>query len=366
MRVFKALFAPIERLYRRYERPFSSISLIGGFVFDALTLRRVDALWENVWVGFHLLVVAVAIILLNIDEDKKEEGEEMPATHFWLVNILQFFFGGLLSTFIVFYFRSATLSATWPFLLILALAFLANERLKRHYERLAFQVALFFLSLFSFAIFSVPILFHRIGATVFVGSGLISLLIMGVFFFVLKQVSPVDYRKERKFLVGIVLGIFAAVNIMYFTNLIPPLPLALKGGGVYHTLLRNGANYEVTYEEYGWKGFFKIYDDVHLLPNDSVYAYSAVFSPSKLDIGIVHEWQHYNEASKTWETKARIDLPVIGGREGGFRTYSNRYGLESGRWRVNVETSRGQIIGRLLFNVVPVTELPPLTKDTLA
>ncbi|MES2213935.1 MAG: DUF2914 domain-containing protein [Patescibacteria group bacterium] len=363
MRLFQAVFAPIERLYRRYERPFSSISLIGGFVFDALTLQRVDELWENIWVAFHLIVVAVAILMLNMDEDKREQGEEMPASHFWLVNILQFFFGGLLSTYIVFYFRSAALSATWPFILILALAFVANERLKHHFERLAFQTALFFLSLFSFTIFSVPILVHRIGAIVFVGSGVVSLLVMSIFFLALKKVSPVDYKKERTFLVGIVLSIFAAVNIMYFTNLIPPLPLALKDGGIYHSIVRSGADYEVTFEDYGWKGFFKIYDDVHVLPDDSVYAYSAVFSPSKLNTDIIHEWQHYNEAERAWETKGTIDLSVVGGREGGFRTFSNRYGLEDGKWRVNVETARGQVIGRLLFNVVNVAELPVVKKE---
>jgi len=32
----------LKNWYGKYERPISSLSLIGGFVFDALTLRRVD------------------------------------------------------------------------------------------------------------------------------------------------------------------------------------------------------------------------------------------------------------------------------------------------------------------------------------
>ena len=40
--------------YARHERALSSTSLIGGFVFDALTLKRVDFVWENIWVIAHL------------------------------------------------------------------------------------------------------------------------------------------------------------------------------------------------------------------------------------------------------------------------------------------------------------------------
>ena len=53
----------------RYERPISSASLVGGFVFDALTLRRVDTFWENFWVVVHLVVVAACIVLVNRQEN---------------------------------------------------------------------------------------------------------------------------------------------------------------------------------------------------------------------------------------------------------------------------------------------------------
>ena len=46
------------------------------------------------------------------------------------MNLLQLFFGGLLSTLLVFYFRSGSLSASWPFLLVLGVAFAANESLR--------------------------------------------------------------------------------------------------------------------------------------------------------------------------------------------------------------------------------------------
>jgi len=117
----------VRNWYARFERPISSISLVGGFVFDALTLKRVDTLWENVWVIGHIVIIGICIILVHAI--KNHEGDEgNPAkVHFWLVNMLQFFFGGILSTYLVFYFRSGDISVSWPFILILAIAFWANE-----------------------------------------------------------------------------------------------------------------------------------------------------------------------------------------------------------------------------------------------
>src|ERR1700689_3664406 len=97
--------------YSRFERPISSISLIGGFVFDALTLRRVDLFWDNLWIVGHLVIVTTCAIWLNLlDNTADEHGvrpeEDPQKLHFWLVNVMQFFFGGILSTYLVFYFRS--------------------------------------------------------------------------------------------------------------------------------------------------------------------------------------------------------------------------------------------------------------------
>jgi len=364
MSLITPLIKKFEHWYHRYDRPLSSASLIGGFVFDALTLRRVDTLWENLWVVVHLIIVAVAILLLNLDEEKRSRGQSMGEGHFWLVNILQFFFGGLLSTYLVFYFRSATLSSTWPFILLLGLAFVANERLKKHYERLVFQISLFFLSIFSFAIFSVPILLHALGSGVFLLSGLVSLGVISLFLFILKKYSRESFEKEKRPLLLVITSIFVLVNVLYFTNLIPPLTLALKDGGIYHSVTRTGSGYTVTFEDMGWKSFFSLYDEYREVPGEPIYAYSAVFSPSNLDLEIVHEWQHYNEATRNWETQGTVNLDLVGGREGGFRTYSINYNLEEGRWRVNVETLGGEIIGRLRFTVVKSTSLPPLTTAT--
>jgi hypothetical protein len=155
------------------------------------------------------------------------------------------------------------------------------------------------------------------------------------------------------------------INGLYFSHLIPPLPLALKDAGVYHSIVKEYGNYTVEYEESGVKGFFKPYADFHQQVGESVYVYSAVFSPRGLNPAIVHEWQHYNEVEKAWITRNRVNLALFGGRDGGYRTYSNGDYLEEGKWRVNVETENGAIIGRLNFNIINSPLIGPLTKKVI-
>lgn len=350
----------LKNWYGKYERPFSSISLIGGFVFDAVTLKRVDLFWENFWVIAHLAIVGTCIVLVHAIE-KNEGDESNPSkTHFWLVNVLQFFFGGILSTYLVFYFRSSDIAASWPFLLILALSFWANEALKRHFVRLVFQISLFYLSLFSFAIFLIPILEHKIGVGMFLISGGVSLIVIALFLLIIRLVNRKEFQDSKKLLVAAIAGISLIVNVLYFTNFIPPIPLSLKDAGVYYSIERNGqGDYVVWEESLPWWKYFTLYPDFHEVPGNPVIVYSAIFSPSKLNTTVLHEWQYLDSKTGKWVTSDKIALIVVGGRDGGFRTYSQKkFNLTPGHWRVNVLTTRGQLIGRIRFNLVMADVLP--------
>ena len=351
----------IRNWYGRFERPISSLSLIGGFVFDAVYLKRVDLFWENFWIIIHLLIVASCIIWINRVEHEVEDESNPAKLHFWLLNVLQFFFGGLLSAFLVFYFRSATLSASWPFLLILVVAFISNEKLKKHYSRLSFQIILLYLSIFCFLIFFTPLLVHAISSGVFILSGLFSLGVIWLFIYFLAIFTKDKlhgHKTELTLFIGI---IFILMNVLYFTNIIPPLPLSLKDSGIYYSVSRDSAgNYSVGEEEIGWSKYFNLYPDFHLVPGDTIYAFSAVFSPESFNTGVIHEWQYFDKSTNDWITESRISLPVVGGRDGGYRTYSTRTNPAPGHWRVNVLTNSGLVLGRLKFNIVPTTIEPIL------
>ena len=80
-------------------------------------------------------------------------------------------------------------------------------------------------------------------------------------------------------------------------------------------------------------------------------AYTAVYAPAGLQQRIEHVWW------KDGRLLGRIALaPVLGGRTEGFRTYSRKADLKppyQGRYRVDVRTASGQLIGRLRFSVTP-------------
>lgn len=358
----------ITNWYLRNERWISSLSLVGGFVFDIFALKRIDLFFDNIWVAAHLVIAALGILFLNIYENKKHKLSVKAASiiHFWLIITIQFAFGGLLSVFLVFYFRSGTLSASWPFLLFLAIIFIFNELLKHQYSRLVFQTSMLFISVYSFAIFIVPVIVHKFGPAIFVLSGIVSIIVLWLFLICLKFISREKFVKSRKPLFISIIGITVLINVLYFTNVIPPIPLSLKDAGVYHSIVRNSdGNYTVTGEDQGFWSFFAPYESYHKYSNQPVYVFSSIFSPTNLNTQIVHDWQLYDEKTKGWNTAFQIQLSIVGGREGGFRTYSIKTISTPGLWRVDVKTTQGQIIGRIKFKVEETQTAPELVTSIL-
>ena len=250
---------------------------------------------------------------------------------------------------------------SWPFFLILGAAFLANERLKQHYARLYFQISLFYLSLFCFTIFILPVVLHAIGSFIFLLSGAVSLALLYLFLLFLRSADDEKLAaRRRRTLNTCIAAIFITINVLYFLNLIPPIPLSLQDASVHHAITRNAeGNYTVLSENPGPLHFFRLMETFHATPGAPVYAYSAIFSPTSLNTKIVHEWQFY-EPKRGWTTMSRVELPVRGGRGRGYRTFSVRTGITAGAWRVNVETPSGALLGRLRFNVVLQPSDPPL------
>lgn len=354
--------------YLRNERLISSISLLGGFAFDIFALERIDLFWENLWVGVHLSIAAFGIILINLYENRKSRLSERAQgiIHFWLIMLIQFAFGALLSTFLVFYFRSGTLASSWPFLLMLSAVFVSNELLKFHYSRLILQTSVFFISIYSFAIFIVPVIVHRMDSWVFLLSGLVSLVVLALFILCLRYISRERFKESKKILIIAVTGITLFINLLYFTNLIPPIPLSLKDAGVYHSITRDfERNYIVTEESRSFWDFFRIYEPFRQVSGQPIFVFSSIFSPTNLNTHVIHEWQYYDDAKGEWVTKSQVKLLILGGRGDGFRTYSIRKVTDLGFWRVNVKTLQGQLIGRIKFKVKGIDILPKLITSVI-
>jgi len=148
---------------------------------------------------------------------------------------------------------------------------------------------------------------------------------------------------------------------MYFTDILPPIPLALKDAGVYHLVARTGGGNYATLEETGhWYDFFQIYQKVHWVPGTPLYFYSAVFAPTRLDTTIGHDWQHYDDTAGKWVDLGKVSFPIYGGTDYGYRGWSEKTALSPGLWRVDVTTDRGQVLGRTRFEIISVSTSTPM------
>ncbi len=346
-------FHRLKAWYEFNERKISFAALGVGFIIDTLTLQRVDNLYDNLWIASNLLIAAICILFLSRRKDEEEEG-------FWLPNILQFSFGALLGSIFVFYLRSTTIAVTWPFLALVLFALLANEFFQKRYARLALQLSFLYFALFSFSIFILPVIINKIGPQVFLLSGGASLV--GIWFFIklLSRFARERFLESRTNIWTLVMIIFAVVNGLYFTNLIPPIPLSLQEAGIYHDVSKSvRGDYIVMEEVRGVERYFTLRPEIHWQPGQPLHVYTAIFAPGSLTTDIAHDWQYYNEEGK-WVTATRIPLLLTGGRSNGFRTFSTKYNFTPGLWRVDVKTGRGQIIGRVNFKVVITNTAPAL------
>lgn len=350
----------IKRFFEKHERRIGLAFLIGGFIFDSLTLQRVDFLLDNLVLLSYLTVVALSIIIINVRAGRFAGNRFFSYVSNAAPYLMQFAFGGLFSGYIVFYSRSASLITSWPFLLMLAAFFIGNEFFRERYRLFNFHLAIFFVAVFSYSIFSLPVVFHRLGAGIFILSGLVSLAAVGGLVYLIKKIAPERITAHKKLIIGTIGAIYLAFNVLYFTNIIPPIPLALKEGGIYHRVERMpDGNYLVLDEQRAWYQFLRR-NRIHLQPGESAYAYSAVFAPTKLESKIFHRWSFFDERRRRWIAVSRIGFQIVGGRDGGYRGYSVKENVFPGLWRVDVITERGQVIGRIQFRVATATEQPEL------
>lgn len=341
----------IKRWFLSHERHISSFSLLAGFIIDNLTLQRIDLLFENLILVSYLVISGGSIALYNLHKGGAFQSKILDKAGFLLPVAIQFAFGGLFSGFIVFYSRSASLLTSWPFLTVLVSILITGELVRTFYTRLHYQMTVFFAALFLFLIFYVPVITLRMNEWMFLFSGVLSLLFFSLFYRFLSLKIPQLVARHKKGIIVSISLVYLTINLFYFLNILPPIPLSLKDGGIYHSVLKTDAGYILEEEEGGFLDMFRPFARIHIFPGQSVYAFSSVFAPTNLHIPIAHEWQYYDKEKLRWVTANTITFPITGGSDGGYKGYSFKTNIFPGTWRVNVSTERGQIIGKLKFKV---------------
>lgn len=354
--------ARIKTFVERNQHTLSIGSFLIGFAVDTVILKRIDLLVSNALLITYLTIVAVSMILLHRFASKPPVWPPVRSIAEWIPFFAQFAFGGMFSGFLIFYSQAGSLVASWPFLTLIVGLIFANEFLRSYQVRLTYQSVLLFFCLFSFSIYAVPVVTGQMSALVFELSGALAAAVFAGFMALL---GLIDIRRVRMSLGPILLGtltVYALITALYFSNILPPIPLALKDIGVFHSVTRQGDTYVAQTEGGQWYERLRGVT-VSVMPGQSLTVYSSVFAPTKLATSIVHRWERYEGGA--WVTVSTIPFGITGGRDGGYRGYSELSGLVPGEWRVSVETVRGQLIGRERFTVVEVQSTPALTTRIL-
>ena len=332
--------------FRTHKHRLATVALVFGFLVDIVTFRTLNLTYALILLGVHLFIVAAATLLLSAPP-KEESTSVSLKLRPWIEVAQQYSTGNLLSAFLILYASSGSLAASWPFLFLVAAAAVGNEALKLDRYRLLFQTTLLFLNILLYFALLLPVLLSSISSVTFFLSVAIAALIFNAYYLLLKLVAKENFTKSARSVRRAATGVFIALGILYVTNIIPPIPLSLKTVSFYHGVERFGAHYLAIDERRFLGGFFNLFGTtLRLGIGEDAYVYTAVFAPARLGTDVVHRWEHYDESRGKWVTQNQVPFPILGGRAEGYRGYSLTEDPVPGKWRVSVETTRGQIIGR--------------------
>ncbi len=145
--------------FERNEKYLTIGFFTAGLIVDNLTLTRIDRLYDNLIIISYLCIAVLSIILISLAQTKRAINYSPRFISFskYFPLASQFAFGGLFSAYIIFYTKSGSWATSWIFLLIIFGLFLGNERFRKQYKEIDFQINILFLALLSFMIFFVPV-----------------------------------------------------------------------------------------------------------------------------------------------------------------------------------------------------------------
>jgi hypothetical protein len=361
--------SPLAKFRSVLAKPFMpAVFFLCGVSYDTVTLSRIDRLLDNLVLLLYLVLLGALIVLtgrLSIESPPAREqllsGPQFTRwvweAHPYYPMASQFLLGSLFSAYAIFYSQSATFTGTAIFFALLIVLLVTNEFLRDRLSNLRILVALYTVVSFAFFTFFLPVITGLMNVVIFLLGALLSL---GVTLYLVQLVyrhRPEQSGRQPFGVMAPAIVLIAMLVGFYFMNWIPPVPLSLKFGGMYHEIKRQGDQFELSFDK-RWYQVWKRSDTAY--PADTpIYCFTAVFAPVDLNTTVYHHWYFRPNDTRPFMHADRIPIRISGGREGGYRAYSFKQGLDSGDWRVDVETEDGRIIGRVAVTVVSQTEEQP-------
>src|SRR3989338_7776355 len=272
------------RPFRRLKTWIPAAGFLGGFGWDAATLGRsiksADLLillgyWSGaalllIWLGRRPLFTPAEGVPVAPGRWRaagrlcREQGPYL---------FLQFFFGGIFSALVIFYFKSAGGWASLSLVLALAALLVLNEFLGERYRSLTLAWTIFGVCGMLFLNFALPHLFHSIHPFWF----FLSTALGAASVLVLRRIGAGAGRVWPALAAGgLLCGLFLA-------KAIPPVPLVLKGRSVGRGLEKPPSGYSVKIEKPPpWAPFRRSEKTVRRL-DEPLYCVSPAFLPYSIE-----------------------------------------------------------------------------------
>ncbi len=325
----------IQHLIERYKPYISALFFLGGFTWDNLTLQRIDKTGDMVIFGLFVLGAGVAITLIG-------SRLRFPLSQF-LPWVVQWFFGGLFSAFFVYYVKSASSLPTLVFIGLIITVLVGNEFLEKKYGDITLSSLLYALASFMYLNAFIPVLVLHMNMWTFFAALTLSGLCIAAIRKFSRNTSVKLWPPALLYLL---------LTLFYFTNVIPPVPLAKKDMGIYRQIHTENNRYICTYEKPPWHHFWRVGEKSYAwLPGDTVFCYSSIFAPAKLRKKIAHQWYYRDPREKRYLPRDRIAYSIQGGREDGYRGYTYKTNIQPGKWKVELQTQEGKTLGTIHFHV---------------
>lgn len=334
----------------KYQQYLPALFFVGGFLFDILTLSRIDDRITIIQQAIYLFIIGAILVLRTFEHAGNFHPQKL-GKKVWHYHseVLHFLFGTLLSQYTFFYFLSSSFFTSFVFMILLLGLMLVNEMPQFRNQGPALKFALFTLILISYFSFMVPMVLGFIGLFPIVIAVVISWLVIGVISYIfIKRGLPQKNIFQGVLSPALLVGCIFV--FLYFFKFLPPVPLSIQYIGIYQKLEKADDQYILSYERDWWKFWQKGAQTVNALPGDKIYCFIRLFSPTGIKDKISFRWYKKNVKHK-WELQDSIENSIVGGREHGFRGFAMKSNFEPGDWKVQVETLDGREIGRIYFTL---------------
>lgn len=337
-------------LLRRIKQHWLTIAFVLGFCTDLMLLNKIDDLFDNLVLLFYALLSTLAFLIFYLSVAEKFPPKISLFLKQYSPVLMQYAFGGLLSGMLIFYGRSGDWLASAPFLLLIVSVILGNEFIEKNSNRLIYHITLYFIGIYAYIVLVIPVLIGQMGDLVFIFSGLVALSVVSIVVKLLYKIVPNFMRVNTRSVIVTIGFIYIGFNTLYFTSIIPPIPLSLAKLEVVHDVSRTSTgSYRVVSEAQPWYRDWLPIDPVIHPSQSYISCFATVYAPTRLSTDIYHRWE-YKDANGKWVERLHLGYAVANSpSNGGYRGYTQISSFSDGEWRCSVETERGQVLGRETF-----------------